>query len=80
MRKIEYYCDKCESTNVEQRIVEEPTQKERRPMSSMPHPDDPYTIPAVLKINQYEAHCKDCGHTVPLSRMDDWQANFHHSA
>jgi uncharacterized Zn finger protein len=70
MKEIRYYCDKCESENVETRIVKDPAQIERRPMSSMPHPDRPMAVPAVFTINHYEVHCKDCGHTVTLPYDD----------
>ena len=66
MSETQYYCDKCESEKVEVREIREPRQVERKPMSSMPHPNEPSVIPAVMKIKQYEAHCKECGHTVPL--------------
>jgi uncharacterized Zn finger protein len=76
MKEIRYYCDKCESENVETRIVKDPAQIERRPMSSMRHPDDPVAIPAIYTIKQYEAHCLDCGHTVPVHRNDHWTVSM----
>ena len=66
MEEVEYYCDKCESTNVEMRIVEPEKTKVRKPMSQCRHPDSPKTINAVYTINEWEMVCNDCGHSVKL--------------
>ena len=66
--EIEYYCDKCNSTHVELRVVKPEVKKVKKPMSEMPHPDEATTTPAVYIINEWEAHCRDCGHTVRIPR------------
>jgi uncharacterized Zn finger protein len=76
MDQIEYYCDACGSDHVEVRVVREPNAIIRKPMSSMPHPNETTSIPAVMKIDQYEAHCNECGHTAQLYIKDQWNSSY----
>lgn len=63
---IEYYCPKCNGTNVE--VRHKKREVIRKPMDQMPGPvGQQYTAQsAVLILPPMEAHCKDCDHTLPL--------------
>lgn len=63
---ITYYCPKCGSTKVE--IRHKPQPEIRKPMDEMPNPLLTISNNVVLISSDYEAHCKDCGHTLPLKR------------
>ena len=63
---IEYYCPACNGTNVEVR-AKQPI-KVRKPMDEMLHPIIATAQPAIFTTHDMEAHCKDCGHTLPLRK------------
>lgn len=67
MAKIEYYCTKCNSTNVEARAM--PIRVIRKPMNEIPNPTSLMFASAcanTFQTTKYQAHCLDCGHTLPL--------------
>ena len=65
----EYYCPKCGSINVEVRNKHQEGKK-RLPMDQMEVGSvTARARPMVLIIREKEAHCKDCGHTMPLLRQ-----------
>jgi len=64
---IEYYCPKCNSTNIEQKCLYEP-RVERRSIDELAKSTGIVMEDLVCRWHNYEARCLDCGYVVKFTR------------